>query len=266
MLVTTTTLLFAVGVTLLLQDCSASLPQPPRTTIVASGVRQHNGNGITDHHLYDNNEEKSESVQFIGENRAQYGPPRQSTTTPSSQQYSYASTNPGNTKAVDALFKQASTASISVLFVLLIWRALSAYEMAAQFDSGIIRVLLVAPTVLIMLLNVSGFIVNITKPMNFKNWLKAILAANIIREWGELLFNLVMMITTTSNSAAMLPREAYFGRMFMNVWWTAICVSFSRSRWVLQPTMPSSYAEQLRQHFQQQQEQQQYRYTYKDHQ
>ena len=171
-------------------------------------------------------------------------------TSPQSQRYSYSEMQAPSGRGVEALFKQAGTASIGLLFVLLIWRALSAYEMASQFESSTVRTIAVVPVLLIMLANLAGFVVNLMKPMNFKNVLKAILAGNILREWFELVFNAVMMLITSSS--AIIPREVYFGRLFMNVWWSIICFSFSKSRWVLQPTLPSSYQQHYAQYAQQQ--------------
>jgi hypothetical protein len=131
---------------------------------------------------------------------------------------------------LNPLLKQASTASIGILFVLLIWRSLASYELADQFNSGTFRLLAVTPTVLILVSNLMGFIINFMKPFNFKNLLKFILALNITREFVELLYNVVMLVVNSSNSQ--IPREVYFGRFFMNVWWLSLCITFSKSRWV----------------------------------
>lgn len=142
---------------------------------------------------------------------------------------------------LNPLLKQASTASIYILFVLLIWRSLAAYEVADQFNSGSLRILAVAPTVLILCANLTGFVVNVIKPHNFKNFLKFILALNITREFVELLYNVVMLVVNPSNTG--ISRDIYFGRFFMNVWWLSLCVTFSKSRWVLQitPSPQSNY-------------------------
>ena len=132
---------------------------------------------------------------------------------------------------VNPLVKKASTISISALFGLLIWRSLTSYEMANEFMSDSARVLTATPVAGLLLANLVGFVVNILKPINFKNHLKVILAVNIVREWVELLYNVFMLIFSSSKS--LTPREVYFGRFFMNCWWSLLCVSFSRSRWVL---------------------------------
>lgn len=139
---------------------------------------------------------------------------------------------------LNPLLKQASTASIYVLFVLLIWRSLAAYELADQFNSGSLRIVAVAPTVLILCANLTGFVINVMKPYNFKNFLKFILALNITREFVELLYNIVMLVVNPSNTG--ISRDVYFGRFFMNVWWLSLCVTFSKSRWVLQITPPAA--------------------------
>eukprot|EP01041_Mallomonas_annulata_P008810 gene8810-18234_t len=82
-----------------------------------------------------------------------------------------------------------------------------------------------------------GFIVTLAKPLNFKNQLKAILAMNVVREIVEIVYNTIMLILNSASSP--IPREVYFGRFFTNVWFICICMSLSKSRWVLQMTQPT---------------------------
>lgn len=129
------------------------------------------------------------------------------------------------------LLKQASTASVCLLFGLLVWRSLSSYELAEQFLNEYVRLMSIIPVVGILIANITGFVVNLAKPLNFKTHLKVILAVNVLREWIEMAYNVLMLIASSPTSAT--PREAYFGRLFMNVWWSLLCFSFSKSRWVL---------------------------------
>lgn len=159
-----------------------------------------------------------------------YATPRQGPATSGNYQQQPQQLNP--------LVKQASTASIGILFMLLIWRSLAAYELADQFNAGSLRIVAVAPTVLILCANLMGFVINVMKPFNFKNQLKFILAMNSIREFIELLYNIVMLVFNSPNSG--ISRDVYFGRFFMNVWWLSLCVTFSKSRWVLQTLPPAA--------------------------
>jgi hypothetical protein len=160
------------------------------------------------------------------------------------QRYSYSRNNAQSTRHqqvhINPLLKQASTASIGILFVLLSWRSLAAYELADQFNVGMQRIVAVTPTVLILCANIAGFLVNMTKPLNFKNILKFILALNIAREFTELLYNAVMLVVNGRSSNAIVPTEVYFGRFFMNIWWLSLCITFSKSRWVHQVTPPAA--------------------------
>lgn len=141
------------------------------------------------------------------------------------------------------LLKQASTASVCLLFGLLLWRSLSSYELADQFQNEFIRLMTIVPVVGILIANAIGFLVNLVKPLNFKTHLKVILAVNVVREWIEMAYNVFMLIASSSGAA--VPREAYFGRLFMNIWWSTLCVSFSKSRWVLlQPAEPQHVQQQ----------------------
>jgi hypothetical protein len=137
---------------------------------------------------------------------------------------------------VNALVKRASAASVAVLFGLLVWRSLSSYELADQFSSTMLRVTTLAAVVVVLAVNACGLIVSLAKPLDFKNQLKAVLALNILREWLELAYNVVMVLLGSSRLG--VPREVYVGRIFMNIWWSLLCFSFSKSRWVLSAPSP----------------------------
>jgi len=164
---------------------------------------------------------------------------------------------------LNPLVRQTTTASIALLFALLIWRSLTSFELASQFmDHSVLQHLSLLPSIVLLITNIIGFLCNIIKPYNFKNHLKVILAINIVREWIELVYSLFMVITwsSTSSSVSIISRETYFGSMFMNIWWCVVCFSFSRSRWVLKHTLSNSEAQYLQQ--QQLYEQQQQRRGY----
>ena len=136
-------------------------------------------------------------------------------------------------RVINPLMKQANTASIALLFVLLIWRTFSCFEMAEQILSANTKAMLLVPATILTCANAIGFFVNLVKPMGFKNHLKVILALNLIREGIEMIFNVIMMIFSFS-------RELFFGRFFVNCWWFFLCYSFSKSRWVLETTLPTN--------------------------
>ena len=166
------------------------------------------------------------------------------------------------------LLKQASSASVGVLFGILAWRSLTAYEMADSFKNGFVKTVSVAPTVGLLILNLIGFVVNWIRPLNFKNYLKFILSLNMMREWVELAYNMLMVLLTDSKSA--IPREIYVGRIFMNIWMTALQMAFAKSRWVSTEVFrsqlerhQSKVQEQLLQLLAQQQQQQQFGQAYR---
>ena len=145
----------------------------------------------------------------------------------------YTVETPDMQRVINPLMKQANTASIALLFVLLIWRTFSCFEMAEQILSAHTKALLLVPATILTCANAIGFFVNLLKPMGFKNHLKVILALNLIREGIEMLFNVMMMIFSDS-------REIFFGRFFVNCWWFFLCYSFSKSRWVLETSIPTN--------------------------
>ena len=136
--------------------------------------------------------------------------------------------------ATSPLLRQATTYSLGIFFFVLIWRTVSIYELADQFSSGFIRFASVVPTVFLFCANILGFLANLTRPLNFKSQLKAILAMNMIREVIEMIYNTIMLVINIEPSN--IPREVYFGRFFTNVWILLLCTTFSKSRWILPPT------------------------------
>jgi len=131
------------------------------------------------------------------------------------------------------LLKQTSTASLGVLFGALIWRGLAVFDEAGMQRKGFLRTVSLPITLLILVANIAGFLVNVFKPNNFKNYLKGILALNIVREWIDLMFNLILVLVRPWNRMAIrTPREVFFGRIFINMWWMTLCFGFSKSRWV----------------------------------
>ena len=147
---------------------------------------------------------------------------------------------------LNPLVRQTTTASIALLFGLLIWRSLTSFELASQFTNSSLLLLALVPSVALLVTNIAGFLLNIIKPYNFKNHLKVILAINIVREWIELIYSLIMIVIWSPSSSS-LPRETYFGSIFMNIWWCVVCFSFSRSRWVLKHTLSNSEMKYLQQ-------------------
>jgi hypothetical protein len=147
---------------------------------------------------------------------------------------------------LNPLVRQTTTASIALLFGLLIWRSLTSFELASQFTNSSLLLLALVPSVALLVTNIAGFLLNIIKPYNFKNHLKVILAINIVREWIELIYSLIMIVIWSPSSSS-LPRETYFGSIFMNIWWCVVCFSFSRSRWVLKHTLSNSEIKYLQQ-------------------
>ncbi len=135
-------------------------------------------------------------------------------------------------KVVRPLLNHVSTMSVCMMFGLLIWRSLASYEMANEFASQPLRLLSTAPVIAILVANVVGLSVNLLSPLNFKNYLKAIVAANVLREWVEAVYNVVMLFFASSSDSDK-PMGEYLGRIFMNIWWNILCFTYIKSRWVL---------------------------------
>jgi len=134
-------------------------------------------------------------------------------------------------KVVRPLLNRVSTVSVCMMFGLLIWRSLASYEMANEFASQPLRLLTTAPVIAILVANVVGLAANLLSPLNFKNYLKAIVAANVLREWVEAVYNVFMLFFASSDSDK--PMGEYLGRIFMNIWWNVLCFTYIKSRWVL---------------------------------
>ena len=116
-------------------------------------------------------------------------------------------------QTVNPLLRQIPAASLFTLFLLLIWRSLAAYELASQFSTdSFLRIFTLTPSLTILVCNLLGFIITAFRPHNFKNYLKVLLAINMVREFMELFYNLVKIILSSSTS--FIPREVYVGRLF----------------------------------------------------
>lgn len=139
------------------------------------------------------------------------------------------------------VLKTVTGGAVGVLFVMLTWRSLSSYELAEQFSNPLLKFTAITPTIVIMIGNLLGIVTNIVKPKNFKNIMKSILAANIVREIVECTYNVLKIIvnhsitSSKSSLADYVPKEIYFGRLFGNMWWMLLCISFSKSRWASAP-------------------------------
>lgn len=132
---------------------------------------------------------------------------------------------------VASLLKQTHTASLGFLFGGLIWRSLAGFEEAGLRRDGFMRTVSLPPALLLLMANVLGFGINIVKPQNFKSILKAVLALNIVREWTDMAYCLVMVLLRPWVKSK-IPREVYFGRIVISLWWLTLCFGFSKSRWV----------------------------------
>ena len=168
-------------------------------------------------------EDKSSSISIVSHENYQY----------ENAKYAYYSTrnqekaNTGKVNPQQEFLKAVPTYYVGIVFLLLSWRSLGSFEMADNFQSDILRTICVIPSVVLLLANIGGFLLNASKPLNFKNRLKFIIAMNIIREWVEMAYNIVNLIISRT-----IPREVYFGRIFVNVWWSFLCLSYTKSRWV----------------------------------
>jgi len=138
---------------------------------------------------------------------------------------------------LNPLLRQASTSAIGLLFGLLIWRTISAYELISQISHELVKFFAVAPMVFILCANLAGFVVNVFRPLGFKNHLKFILVLNILRECIALCYNAIMVVVASSGGGSVpdVPREVFFGRFLSNCWWMFLCLTFSKSRWVSNP-------------------------------
>lgn len=152
-------------------------------------------------------------------------------------QQSNESNNPNiqQLKPVNHLLRQINTASVTVLFLTLMWRSLALHEMAKEFQSDLIRYSTLFSLKFLLLINIIGCIMNVMNPMRFKTFLKMILAMNIFQEWTDLSYNIVQIVFYPI--ATGLPKGFYFGRCLMNMWFLLMDITHSRVRWVAKTTV-----------------------------
>lgn len=164
----------------------------------------------------------------------------------SNQNSRFTVENEDTQRAMNPLLKQANTASIGLLFILLLWRTVSCFEMVDSISSSYRKTLILVPASILAIANAVGFVVNLIRPLNFKNHLKFIVALNLMRESTEIVYNILMVLFSSS-------REVFLGRFFVSCWWLFLCFSFSKSRWVLETIIPN--VQQFQEHSGQQRRQ-----------
>jgi hypothetical protein len=140
------------------------------------------------------------------------------------------STNPSN--KVHPFLTKLPWASLSIIYFLLTWRAMGCYDSSGQFSISMIRTLSNVPVTIIFVLNILGVIISIVNPLKLRVQLKLILAINTLREIIELMYNVIMIIISTSVSK--FNRDFYYGRMIASIYFLTLCVSTSRIRWMEQ--------------------------------
>jgi hypothetical protein len=133
---------------------------------------------------------------------------------------------------VHPLVRKASSASLSLVYLLLAWRAMGSYDSSAQFSTSLLRTVSNIPVAGIFILDILGLIISIINPSKLKVQLKFILACNTVREIIELTYNVIMIIISTSVSN--FNRDYYFGRLITSVYFLMLCISTSRIRWTEQ--------------------------------
>ena len=140
-----------------------------------------------------------------------------------------------NGNNIHPLLRKVSSASLSLIYLLLAWRAMGCYDSSAQFSMSLLRFMSNIPVAAIFILDIIGFIISIglvVNPNKLKVQLKLILACNTIREVIELIYNVIMIIISTSVSK--FNRDFYFGRMIASVYFLMLCLSTSKIRWTEQ--------------------------------
>lgn len=146
----------------------------------------------------------------------------------------------GRLKRILPLIQQANPLSIGILFAMLIWRLMATLDlMGTELDAvtGLSRFF----TSAILITNALGLILTFLSPIAMKNYLKTILAINIIREWMDAFWNLKCWLFGES-----IDRDVFFGQFVLNAWFLALCYSYRNSRWVPK-IVPSKVLHQFQQ-------------------
>lgn len=140
----------------------------------------------------------------------------------------------GQQNVLSTMVKHTDKVHAGILLFALCWRILGIYEISGlggtlkgfTWYRGITR----GSLLVLMALNILGFALNCLPAPGYahKNKLKAIVAFNIIREWVEIAYNFYMVLL----GGARVEKSIYQGRLFMNIWWSLLCMSYLRTRWV----------------------------------
>ncbi len=132
----------------------------------------------------------------------------------------------GHLRNLLPLLRQSNPLSLSILFSMLIWRLYVAYDFLGKNVGGFITVARGCTSILLAA-NILGLGATIMFPVAAKNYLKLILALNIIREWMSTIINMKNCFY-----GRYLQRDVSLGRLIMNFWVLGLCYSYRNSRWV----------------------------------
>ena len=176
----------------------------------------YDNNNQYDPNSYDPNQSQSSNNQYDSYSNQPYSPP------------------PSSLDSSTSLLSMVSSKSISLIFFLLMWRAVHHYELADSLSSS--RLLLVVPTILLFLANLYAFITSFLPPApdaapnSSKKLLKPILNANKLTEALLLLGNLWKLLFAKPKRqyggrgrAPPAGKEAYVGGILVNALYIALC-------------------------------------------
>lgn len=134
-----------------------------------------------------------------------------------------------NSSRFRALLTEAGAHAITILFACISWRLMGIYDFLVTDQQSLITSISKTATVAYFLINFSALVVQVFKPLVFKNFLKIVIALDIVREFVSIIFNLISTFQVSP-----VQRELYIGRIIANLFWASAFFSFSRSRWVFQ--------------------------------
>lgn len=137
--------------------------------------------------------------------------------------------NPREEDGKMKLLASVSKGSIAMFFFILMWRSVHHYELADQTFTGVTRLFMVLPPVVLFLGNMLGCVGSImSNGAMGKKRMKAILNLNKLVELALMAYNVMRLVLVPSK---LVVREVYVGRTLSNFLFLVQCQLFTKVTW-----------------------------------
>lgn len=128
-----------------------------------------------------------------------------------------------------------SRVGVTVLFLCMTLRSLTALELVDQIMSSLPRIVIGLPILVLFIGNVISAAVTTVAPGRFKSYKKMIIFLNLVREMTDILWNMAMLSISVlrTNKSQIYKREPGFlySTIVQDIFWVTTCYQYLKSKW-----------------------------------